>query len=192
MEDVAGAMAAFRWTGSWYTVVLAIDPRRPEDLITESGGRTRLEPIFRDRIQAYITRYRLAGYDLEIRSGQYVPIEIDLLVCVKPDYFTGDVLQAVSAALSSGANPDGSKGFFHPDFFTFGRPVHLSRLYAAVEAVEGVDSAVVTRFRIYGEEDNGELETGTIPIGAWQIARLDNDANFQENGVLRLSAGAGK
>ncbi|UCF91863.1 MAG: hypothetical protein JSW39_26930 [Desulfobacterales bacterium] len=191
-REPAGARAAFRWTGSWYTVVLAIDPRRPEDLITEPGGRTRLEPTFRDRVQAHITRYRLAGYDLEIRSGQYVPIEIDLLVCVKPDYFAGDVLQAVSAALSSGVNPDGSKGFFHPDFFTFGQPVYLSRLYAAVEAVEGVDSAVVTRFRVYGEEDNGELEAGLIPMGDWQIARLDNDPNFQENGVLRLSAGAGK
>ena len=124
MEDVAGAMAAFRWTGSWYTVVLAIDPRRPEDLITETGGRTRLEPTFRDRVQAHITRYRLAGYDLEIRSGQYVPIEIDLLVCVKPDYFTGDVLQAVSAALSSGVNPDGSQGFF-PSRLLFVRPAGL-------------------------------------------------------------------
>lgn len=192
MEDVAGAVAAFRWTGSWYTVVLAIDPQRPEDLITESGGRTRLKPEFRNRVKAHITRYRLAGYDLEIRSGQYVPIEIDLLVCVKPDYFKGDVLQAVSEALSSRVNPDGSKGFFHSDFFTFGQAVYLSQLYAAVEAVEGVDSGVVTRFRVYGEEDNGELEAGVIPLGAWQIARLDNDPNFQENGVLRLSAGAGK
>ena len=192
MEDVAGAIAAFRWTGSWYTVVLAIDPLRPEDLITVSGGRTRLEPTFRDRVKAHITRYRLAGYDLEIRSGEYVPIEIDLLVCVKPDHFRGDVLQAVSEALSSRVNTDGSKGFFHPDFFTFGQSVYLSQLYAAVEAVEGVDSAVVTLFRVYGEEDNGELEAGVIPMGAWQIARLDNDPNFQENGVLRLSAGAGK
>lgn len=192
MDDVAGAIAAFRWTGSWYTVVLAIDPQRPEDLITKSGGRTRLEPAFRDRVKAHITRYRLAGYDLEIRSGEYVPIEIDLLVCVKPDHFKGDVLQAVSAALSNRVNRDGSRGFFHPDFLTFGQPVYLSQLYASVEAVEGVDSAVVTRFRVYGEEDNGELEAGTIPMGEWQIARLDNDPNFQENGVLRLSAGAGK
>jgi len=192
MEDVAGAVAAFRWTGSWYTVVLAIDPRRPEDLITESGGRTRLEAAFRDRVKAHINRYRLAGYDLEIRSGQYVPLEIDLLVCVKPDHFKGDVLEAVSWALSNRVNPDGSRGFFHPDFFTFGQSVYLSRLYAALEAVEGVESAVVTRFRVYGEEDNGELENGVIPLGAWQIARLDNDPNFQENGVLRLSAGAGK
>ncbi len=192
MEDVAGAVAAFRWTGSWYTVVLAIDPQRPEDLITETGGRTRLEPTFGDRVKAHITRYRLAGYDLEIRSGQYVPIEIDLLVCVKRNYFRGDVIQAVSEAMSSRINPDGSKGFFHPDLFSFGQSVYLSQLYAAVEAVEGVDSAVVTRFRVYGQEDNGELEAGAIPISAWQIARLDNDPNFQENGVLRLSAGAGK
>ncbi len=192
MEDVAGAVAAFRWTGSWYTVALAIDPRRPEDLITESGGRTRLEPTFRDRVKAHITRYRLAGYDLEIRSGQYVPIEIDLLVCVKPDYFKGDVLQAVSEVLSNRVNGDGSKGFFHPDFFTFAQFVYISQLYAVVEAVAGVDSAVVTRFRVYGEDDNGELEAGAIPIGSWQIARLDNDPNFQENGVLRLSVGAGK
>lgn len=192
MEDVAGAVAAFRWTGSWYTVVLGIDPRRPEDLITEPGGRTLLEAGFRDRVKAFITRYRLAGYDLEIRSGRYVPIEIDLLVCVRPDYFRGEVLQAVAAALSNRVNADGSKGFFHPDFFTFGRPVYLSRLYAAVEAVEGVDSAVVSRFRVYGQEDNGELAAGVIPIGPWQIARLDNDPNFQENGVLRLTAGGGK
>ena len=192
MENVAGAVATFRWTGSWYTVVVAIDPLQPEDLITESGGRTRLEPTFRDRVKAYINHYRLAGYALEIRSGEYVPIEIDMLVCVKPDHFKGDVLEAVYQALSNRVNDDGTKGFFHPDFFTFAQPVYLSRLYAAVEAVEGVESAVVTSFRVYGQEDNGELEAGVIPIGPWQIARLDNDPNFQENGVLKLSAGAGK
>ncbi len=192
MDDVAGAVAAFRWSGSWYMVIVAIDPLQPEDLITESGGRTRLESTFRDRIKAHINRYRLAGYDLEIRSGEYVPIEIDMLVCVKSDHFRGDVLEAVYQALSNRVNADGTKGFFHPDFFTFAQPVYLSRFYAAVEAVEGVESAVVTSFRVYGQEDNGELEAGVIPIGPWQIARLDNDPNFQENGVLRLSAGAGK
>ncbi|MGD9361141.1 MAG: putative baseplate assembly protein [Desulfobacterales bacterium] len=192
MDNVAGAVAAFRWTGSWYTVVMAVDPLNPEDLITESGSRTRLEPAFRDRVKAHINRYRVAGYDLEIRSGEYVPIEIDMLVCVKPDHFKGDVLEAVSWVLSNRINPDGTKGFFHPDYFTFAQPVYLSRLYAAVEAVDGVESATVTSFRVYDQEDNGELKAGIIPIGPWQIARLDNDPNFQENGVLRLSAGAGK
>lgn len=192
MAEIAGAMAAFRWTGSWHTVVIAIDPRNPQDLVTLPGGRTRLETAFRERVKAHIARYRLAGYDLELRSAEYVPVEIDLLVCVKPDHFTGDVLEAVSRALSNRINPDGSRGHFHPHRFTFGQAVHLSALYATVEAVAGVDSAVVTRFRVCGQPDNGELDAGAIPVGPWQIARLDNDPNFEENGVLRLSAGGGK
>lgn len=191
-SDVVGAAARFRWTGSWYTVQLAVDPRDPADLITLPGGRTHLSDRFEQSIKAHVTRFKLAGYDLQVRSGEYVPLEIDIQLCVLPGYFRGDVLEAVSWALSDEINPDGSKGFFHPDNFSFGLSVHLSRLYQALEAVQGVDSAVVTLFRVFGQDDNGELEAGALPIGAWQIARLDNDPNFQENGVLRLSAGGGK
>ena len=127
-----------------------------------------------------------------MRSGEYLPLEIEIDICVLPDHFAGDVLEAVYRALSNRVNADGSIGFFHPDNLGFAQPVYLSRLYAAVEAVEGVDSAVLKRFQLFGKEDNGELEAGVIPIDAWQIARLDNDPNFQENGVLRLTAGGGK
>jgi hypothetical protein len=192
MPDIADAVAMFRWTGSWYTVYLGIDPWNPEDLITEPGGRTRLDPDFEERVRAFITRYRLAGYDLEIRAGKYVPLDIDLKLCVVADFFCGDVGEAVRHALSNRINPDGARGFFHPDNFTFGQAVYLSKLYAAVEAVEGVDSVVVTRFQRYGQLDNGELDAGFVPMGSWEIARLDNDPNFLENGVLRITTGGGK
>jgi hypothetical protein len=29
-------------------------------------------------------------------------------------------------------------------------------------------------------------------MGSWEIARLDNDPNFLENGVLRITTGGGK
>jgi hypothetical protein len=192
LPGVAEAVATFRWTGSWYTVFVGIDPKRPEDLITEPGGRTRLVPAFERRVRAFLTRYKLAGYDMEIRAGQYIPLAIDLQLCVAPGYFRGDVIEAVRQALSNRVNQDGTLGFFHPDYFTFGQPVYLSRLYAAVEAVEGVDSLVVTRFQRYGKLENGELQSGVLPIGSWEIARLDNDPNFMENGVLHISAEGGK
>ncbi len=192
MPEVAEAVATFRWTGSWHTVFVGIDPRRPEDLITESGGRTRLAEALERRVRAFLTRYRLAGYDMEIRSAEYVPLAIDLELCVAAGHFRGDVVEAVLRALSAGINPDGSLGFFDPDRFTFGQPVYLSRLYAAVEAVEGVDSLVVTRFHRYGDMENGELEAGLLSIGPWEIARLDNDPNFMENGVLRITADGAK
>jgi predicted phage baseplate assembly protein len=192
MPDVAGAVATFRWTGSWYTVFVGVDPRNPDDLITEPGGRTRLTSGLEQRVWAFLTRYKLAGYDLEIRAGEYVPLAIDLHLCVAPDHFCGDVVEAVRRALSNQINPDGTLGFFHPQHFTFAQPVYLSRLYAAVEAVEGVDSVVVTLFQRFGKVASGELEAGILPIGPWEIARLDNDPNFIENGVLRITAGGGK
>lgn len=192
LPEVAGAVASFRWTGSWYTVFVGIDPRDPEDLITEPGGRTHLVPTFASRVRNFLTTYKLAGYDLEIRSAEYVPLELAFELCVKPDYFRGDVVEAVRQALSNTVNSDGSLGFFHPDRFTFAQNVFLSTIYAAIEAVQGVESAFVTIFRRFGKSDNGELGTGILPIGPWEIARLDNDPGFQENGVLRITAGGGK
>jgi len=192
LPEVAGAVASFRWTGSWYTVFVGIDPQDPEDLITEPGGRTRLVPAFATRVRNFLTTYKLAGYDLEIRSAEYVPLELAFELCVKPDYFRGDVVEAVRQALSDTVNADGSVGFFHPDRFTFAQNVYLSTIYAAIEAVQGVDSAFVTTFRRFGKSDNGELDSGILPIGPWEIARLDNDPAFQENGVLRITPGGGK
>ena len=192
LPEVAGAVATFRWTGSWYTVFVGVDPRDPEDLITEPGGRTRLAPGLARLVRNFLTRYKLAGYDLEIRSAEYVPLEIAFELCVGQGYFRGDVVEAVRQALSNRVNADGSRGFFHPDRFTFGQGVYLSEMYAAIEAVPGVESAFITLFRRFGKTDNGELAAGVLPVGPWEIARLDNDPAFQENGVLRITAGGGK
>jgi len=192
LPEVAGAVAQFRWTGSWYTVFVGIDPRDPEDLITEPGGRTRLAPGLASLVHAQLLRYKLAGYDLEIRSAEYVPLELAFELCVEPDYFRADVVQAVRLALSNRINPDRTRGLFHPDNYSFGQLVYLSEIYAAIEAVPGVLSAFVTVFRRFGKTANGELESGVLPLGSWEIARLDNDPGFQENGVLRITAGGGK
>jgi hypothetical protein len=192
LPDVAGAVAAFRWTGSWYTVFVAVDPADPADLVRRPRGLTRLSDRLERKVRAFLTRYRLAGYDLEIRPPRFVPLEIEVEICALRDHFRADVAKAVVDALSARILPNGARGFFHSDNFTFGQPVYLSRLYAAVERVEGVDSAVVRVFRRAGGIDAGELQKGVIPIGPWEIAQLDNDPSFMENGVLRAVARGGK
>jgi len=192
LPEVAGAAARFRWTGSWYSVCVAIDPRDPTDLIPDATGRLQLAARLEARVRAHLTRYRLAGYDLEIRAPTFVPLEIDLEVCVASGYFHAEVAHTVADALSNRVLPSGQRGFFHPDRFTFGQSVYLSQLYAAVERVEGVDSAVVRRLRRLGQPDNGELARGVLPIGPWEIALLANDPNFLEQGVLRIVALGGK
>jgi hypothetical protein len=191
LDGVSGAVASFRWTGSWYTVFVGIDPESAEDVITDGRGIAWLEPNFKQRVVDGLTRYRLAGYDLEVRSARYVPIDLAIHICVKSGYFRGDVAHAVSGALAGASSPDTSRPFFDPSRFTFAQPVYLSRIYVAIETVEGVESAEVTMLRRHGRTSANEIENGVLPIGAWEIARLDNDPSHMENGTLTITAGGG-
>ena len=192
LPDVQGAVATYRWTGSWYTIFVAVDPRDRADLVDLPNGHTRLEPAFEQRVRGFLGRFCLAGYDVELRPPRFVPLDVEIEVCACPSHFRTDVVNAVRLALSSGVLPDGTRGFFDPESFTFGEPLYLSRLYAAVERVEGVDSAVVRRFQRYGQTAAGELERGVLPVAPWEIVRLDNDPSFVEHGVLTVVGKGGK
>ena len=181
------AKARFRWTGSWLTVFINVDP---------IAGQAPSEALLQG-LRAYLQDRKLAGYDLEISRTHYVPLLIGLQVCVKREFFAAEVQAAVLQALSNQVNPDGSRGFFHPDRFSFGDPVLLSRLYAALEAVPGVDSVVVTALHRLHERNPEaatvtNLANGLLPIGEMEIARLDNDASFPENGRLDLQLVGGR
>ena len=190
-QDVAAAKASFRWTGSWHTVFMAIHPKDPANLRRLPGGGVELQPAFAQKMKVYLTRFKLAGYDLDIRAAIYVPLEIDIRLCVGDGHFRGDVLAEVARVLSNRAYADGTTGFFFPLRFGFGTSVYLSQLYAEVAAVEGVNSAEVTIFKRYWDPPRGELDKGVIAMSPFEIPRLDNDRNLAENGVLRLTAVGG-
>jgi hypothetical protein len=189
---VQSAVAGFRWTGSWYAVVIGIDPDSRDDLVTDPDGRIRLQPGFEARTRAFLDRYRIAGYDLELLPPTFVPLELELVVCAAPGFFRADVAEAVAEALSARDLAGGRRGFFHVENLTFAQPVRLSAIYAAVEAVEGVDSVEVQTFKRLGRAAAGELDSGLLPIEPGEIAQLDNDPNFLEHGVLRVVAAGGK
>jgi hypothetical protein len=192
LPELQGAVATLRWTGSRQSAIVAVDPADPDGLENQPDGRTRLAPALEQRVRSHLARFRLTGHDLELRSPRFVALELELELCVAPGHFRADVVRAVREALSNRVLGDGGRGFFHPDNLRFGEPVFISRVYAAVERVEGVDSALVTRFRRLGEPDYGELDAGAIAVGSDEIARLDNDPNFPDHGVLHVTAGGGK
>jgi predicted phage baseplate assembly protein len=192
LDDVSGAVATFRWTGSWLTIFVAVDPVDRASLVDLPDGRTRLEPGFERRIRAWLTRFRIAGHDIELRPPRFAGLELAVEVCAQHGYFRTDVRIAVRDALSARVLPDGRRGFFHPDNFTFGDPVHVSRLYAAIERVTGVDSVAIRRLTRFGQPQRDELDRGVLPIGPWEIARLDDDPSFAEHGVLTVTARGGK
>jgi hypothetical protein len=61
-----------------------------------------------------------------------------------------------------------------------------------VQAVQGVESVVVTRLQRLDEPPAGELEQGFLPLGPLEIAQLDNDPDFPEHGRLTLDVRGGR
>jgi len=174
--EVQRARARFRWTGSWHTVFLAVDRK----------GGAPVDAEFERALRLFLERFRLAGYDLEIDAPVFVPLDLLLMVCVAPGYFRGDVQEELLRVF------DNRSGFFHPDRFTFGEPVWLSRIVRAAMAVEGVASVEVKRFQRWGKEANREMENGILATAPLEIVRLDNDPSFPENGRIELDMRGGQ
>ena len=105
--------------------------------------------------------------------------------------FRSAVRSVVLDVLSSRVRDDGSPGLFHPDRMSFGEPLYLSAVYAAVQSVPGVGMVTVMCFQRQGLDDSTAMENGFINIGPLEIARLDNDPNNTDHGVLRLTMRGG-
>jgi hypothetical protein len=179
--QVQKAVATRRWTGSWYTMFITVD----------RVGGLGVTPSFEGELRLFLEKYRLAGHDVEIDAPLFVPLEIVMGVCVKSGYFRSQVKQALLETFSSRILPDGRRGFFHPDNFTFGQPVYLSRLVAAAMDVPGVkwvdlndDPSSPHRFQHWGRAAAGEIAAGKIAMGRIEIARLENDPSRPEDGKI--------
>ena len=181
-RQIQQAAATFRWTGSWRTVFVSADPLASKDP----------DAPFDPDLAGHLEPYRTAGHDLAIDTPRYVPVEIDMQVCARREYFRSDVKRALLELFSSRVLPDGRHGVFHPDNFTFGQPIFLSRLYAAAYSVNGVETVRISKFQRQGTPDATPLTSGRLDFGRLEIARLENSADFPERGVFRLDVAGGK
>ncbi|GJM40913.1 MAG: putative baseplate assembly protein [Ardenticatenaceae bacterium] len=181
-HKVQRAAASLRWMGSWYEVLVAVD----------ALGQEVPSPDLLQEIQQHLEPFRRIGHDVLVEATETVPLDIALHVCVLPSYLRGHVRAAIQDRLSNRRLSDGSYGFFHPDNLTFGDGVYLSKVVTAVQAITGVESVSVTKFERQYEGPNGEREAGFLKLGPLEIARLDNDPSFPENGRLTLTLEGGR
>jgi hypothetical protein len=176
------ATAELRWTGSWYESRVAIDPRGAQEATAE----------LLQEIETNLRLYRRMGHELKLVPANYVPLEIELTVCVLPHYQHGHVEAALRDAFSNRVLPGGGRGFFHADQLTFGSGIYLSQVIATAQAVEGVESVALKVLQRRFTESNGEIESGVLPLGATEIAQLNNDPSFPEQGKLTLKINGGR
>lgn len=179
------AWAEMRWTGSWYEARVAIDPLE--------GAQD--DPSLAEEIATSLFRYRRMGHEVAVVPAQRVPIELALTICVLPHYTRGEVKAALLDVFSNRRLRDGSLGFFHPDKLSFGDGVHVSRIIAAAVSVAGVETVVVSTlkraFDPKGAPDDAVMD-GVLVMAPNEVAQLDNDPDFPENGKLLLTLRGGR
>ena len=175
VPGVQRAGARLRWTGSWYTVFVAIDPL---------GGK--LSDRVRADVHAALERKRMAGHDVEVLPAALVPLAIEMHVCVESNHFREQVRGAILRKLTSGLQPDSTPGLFHPDRIVMGERFYLSPLYAAAQSVDGVIDVRITRFEREGQSDQQGLIDGYLTPGVAEAFAIENDPNFPERGMFTL------
>ena len=179
---VMQAGTTFRWTGSWLTVFTTADPREREDLtITQLEGLSDL-----------LNRRRLAGYESYVLAPSYASIDLLIAVCAQPTAFASDVESAVLARLRPGLLPDGTRGFFDHENWSFGEPLESSALLAAVQRANGVLGVTAVCYRERGVQPGWAPLPETVSIPADRILRVDDDPSRPEDGSFRVLVEGGK
>lgn len=176
MEVEGVARATVRLLGGLFnTVLILVDPAGSEDL----------DEALRARVHAHLDSRRMAGREHVVEAADYVPLEVELVICAQPGVERSLVRDRVLAELRPGT-PE-RPGWFHPDRLSFGDAVRLGDVLAFVQSIAGVRSVKATRFRPLGDRTAVEVRD-VIALGSTNVARLDADPDFPENGTLLVRA----
>lgn len=182
LPDIREARGTLRWTGSWYTAFVSVDP-----------VATMTSTVVKETTSS-LTLLRMMGTDLSVEGAVLVGLRIEMEICVDPGHFQGDVFEALMHLFIAGNRCNGQAGLLNPANFNFGETVYGSPLIAAAQSVEGVLSATLTAFaRMHAPAGSPDgLTTGYLTMGRLEIPRCDNDPNHLDRGVFLLHMDGGK
>jgi acylphosphatase len=122
---VAKARASWLWSGEEQIVYLTV---------AGAGGTPITGPAF-DNLVADLNSRRDPNRTLRVRGYSNIAVAVNVTIFVSADHVRDIVLAAAQAAVAA---------YFSFDNQQFGRPVHLSAVYAVLQGVEGIVGTDIT------------------------------------------------
>jgi hypothetical protein len=171
----AGAKA--RWTGSWLSEFVTIDP----------AGAFSLSAELLREVQRVMDCVRQVGREVFVRDPHYLNLDLEIEICIQQSAYAGQVQERVIAALAV-RKPGlyAIRPFFHPDNFTFGTPLYRASLEAAIQAVPGVLAVEEIRIRVRGITDWRIFDENLFAVSEDQILRVQNDPRYPGRGSIMV------
>ena len=181
LPGVSQAQGTIRWTGSWYSAFVSIDPTGPWTTTLAS------------QVESGLNMLRMMGIDLVVEEAVFVGLNIGLEICVAPGYFQGDVYAALWNLLVTGDSCTGTPGFLNAANFQFGQTVYASPIVATAQTVPGVVAVTLVTFeRMESPTPNGQAPPAQLLMAAVEIPCCNNDPNHADLGILTLTMDGGK
>ena len=184
IDGVQRAVARRRWTGSWHAMEVLVDAETER---ADDAALTR-------EVLGLLERRRMAAVDVEVSRPVWTPVHVELSGCVLAGCSAAVVTGRLRELFSAGLTPDGRRGVFHPDRFTFGQPLRLSDLVATAMTVSGIAWIQVTGLRRLGSSDadnRRNLADGELRVGPREVVRCDSDPSLPEFGRVDITIGGG-
>lgn len=180
VQDAACQLA---WTGSWFEADVVVDPL----------GVEVLDPALAVGVKRALWPYRRIGHDLAVLGARYVPLTIELSVCVLPDFLRAQVKAELINRFSAGLRSDGLPGFFHPDRLMLGEPVLQSAVLAEAQAITGVAHVeLITLARAPDGQPGDVPADGELHLASVEIAQVDNDPDHPDHGSISFTMRGGR
>lgn len=181
LPGVRAARGTLRWTGSWYTAFVSVEPATPAPASAAPPTARLTAAVTQD-----MSLLRMMGTDVAVEAAIIVGLRIELAVCVADGHFRGDVYTAVMTKFT------GPGGLLNAANFTFGQTVYASPLIAAAQSVDGVSSVTLAVFsRLDAPWVDGTAD-GFLTLGRLEIPRCDNDPDHLDHGLFTLAMDGGK
>ncbi len=209
---VASAHAWREWSGSWFTVQLAVIATKNLELDTDillaglSGDlKTSIEnfhqalditvpeldstpaPSVRMILRPYLDAFRMAGQEVILQDPIYVGIYLSISVKIGPNHFQSEIRHAIAEVLGHG--PD---GFFMPGKHGFGEDLYASDLIEALMALDGLEHVCLNRFKRIGSQYPDRVEAGFIALDGLEVALCNNDTSYPASGYYQLKLHGGR
>lgn len=181
LAGISQAQGTLRWTGSWYTAFVSVDPVAS------------WTPSLASEVKSGLDRLRMMGVDLIAEQAIFVGLNVGLDICVMPGFFRGDVFQALWKLLVTGDSCSGTKGLLNAANFQFGQTVYASPILAAAQSVTGVASVTLATFERMDQPTPPNQQPPTqLLMGSVEIPCCNNDPDHADRGSLTLNLDGGK
>ena len=130
----------------------------------------------RSNLLAYLDARRDPNRQIDIDDFTPVGIQMHASIVPDPAYDPNDVLSRAQAAIGTGQLSDESYGFFAFERLDLDEDIHLSEVYAALQAVPGVVAVYIDLLQ-RKDSPTGAPEN-IVPIGPAELATVNDPADI--------------